>query len=397
MRRSPIGVGEQPALRPPGARAPASTRALRLALAGGGTGGHLVPGLHLLAHLERGMGGLGGLGDLLWLTGDRAVEARVLAALPERVGEARVVRQALPLEAPGGGAPGVGRLTLRLPPAVLAARAALRAHGTQVLLALGGYACAPAVIAARTLRVPVAVLEINAVMGRATRLLGRLARRVLHAWPATCPRGDRRHVHVGPPVGPDFRAPSDPGERGGARAALGLPPARPLLVVFGGSQGASTLNTFVRLHLSTLLGGGMAVLHQVGPGKGSEAAAVVQGYRAVEYLEEVPQALAGADLVLCRGGASTLAEVASMHVPAWVVPYPHHPDRHQEHNARALGAGVRIVSEGGLDHRLARRAVTLCGPRGAGERAAMRAALVGRLPTDGAQRILAELADLARR
>ena len=108
-----------------------------------------------------------------------------------------------------------------------------------------------------------------------------------------------------------------------------------LVAVFGGSQGARSLNEFVRQHLAVLVGGGLSVLHQVGPGRAEEAGGEVVGYRAVDYLSDVPTALAAADLALCRGGASTLAELAVAQTPAWVVPYPGHADRHQLHDGNS--------------------------------------------------------------
>ncbi|MEE8469643.1 MAG: glycosyltransferase, partial [Planctomycetota bacterium] len=119
-------------------------------------------------------------------------------------------------------------------------------------------------------------------------------------------------------------------------------------------------------------------------------------YRVVEYVRDMPHLLAAAELVLCRGGASTLAELAAVRVPAWVVPYPHHADRHQERNAAQLGSGVRVVDESQLGPLLAGELASVAGPGGAGERDAMRRALVERIPGDAAQRILQELRLIAR-
>jgi len=374
---------------------------LRLAFAGGGTGGHLVPGMHLLAQLERDPEPAP-LEDLLWFTSGRPVEQRVLEDLGERVAGAPVRVQPLPLEPAGGGAPSLPGLTLRLPPSVLRARAALRRHRSQVLLGLGGFTTAPAVIAAKTLGIPVALLEINASPGRATRVLTRLAKRVFHAWPATAPSGiDARHRLVGPPVSPQFQPAPDANGRRRIRAELGLAPDRSLLLVLGGSQGAGALNHFVRANLGAFLGRGLCIVHQVGPGRAHEAADPVSGadgevYRVAEYLRDMPRLLAAAELVLCRGGASTLAEVAAVRVPAWVVPYPHHPDRHQERNAAQLGQGVRVVDESHLGAPLAEELASVAGPGGRAEREVMRRALARCVPGDAAERILQELRLIAR-
>jgi len=364
---------------------------VRLALAGGGTGGHIVPGLHLLEHAGA------EVSDLIWFQTGRAVEARVLHGLEQVVPGGAVERVTLRLEPEGGGAPSLGRLARRALPAARVARRALREHRTQVLLGLGGFTSLPAVLAARTLHLPVALLEVNTVPGRATRWLSRFARRVLYSWPSAVPAGGTRHAWIGPPLSRAFLdlARDDPGATERARTQAGFRADRPLLVVLGGSQGALGLNRFVHDQARFWVEHGLQVLHQFGPGRSQEAAQDVPGYRGVEYLEHVPGALRAASLVLCRGGASTLAEVGAARCPAWVVPYPHHADRHQERNARELAGGVRIVDEARLDRAHAQELLHLAGPEGEVERARMRAELAGRVPIDGAERLWAELCALA--
>src|SRR4051794_32065875 len=98
-----------------------------------------------------------------------------------------------------------------------------------------------------------------------------------------------------------------------ARSRLGFDARRPLLVVLGGSQGSSALNTFVRTHATVMLASGVQILHQTGPQKSGEALPQpCTGYRAVEYLDPVHEALRAATIALVRGGASTLAEIAAM-------------------------------------------------------------------------------------
>ena len=372
----------------------ALSRGRRWAFAGGGTGGHIVPGLHLLAHLDaRGVE----LEDLVWFTSGRAVEERVFeegTAEGPRPGLARVP---LPLEPQGGGAPSLARLAARLAPTAWRARRALLAHRSEVVLGLGGFTSAPAILAARSLGLPAFLLEINAVAGRATRLLAPLCRRVFHGFEASVPAGSARHVHTGPPLDPRLAPRSaDPAalraarERVAALHGAGADPERPLLVVLGGSQGALGLNAFLASHDRELAAAGVEVVHQVGPGRLGEAAPQRPGYVAVEYAADVPALLQAATLVLCRGGASTLAEVAAVGVPAWVVPYPHHPDQHQEHNARAIG-GLFVVLERDLDQRCASELVRWLGPEGRAEREGLARALLAARLGEGAQRILAEL------
>jgi len=279
---------------------------------------------------------------------------------------------------------------------VQCARVALREHGTQVVLGLGGFVTAPVAIAARSLGIPMALLEINSVSGMANRCLAPFCRRVYHAWGGTVPAapGDR-HIRVGPPVSPRLEPTQGEHSRRAARECLDFDIDRPLLVVLGGSQGAQAINQAIAGFADSLLAAGVSILHQVGPDKLGQAAATrSEFYRATEYVDDVPLALRAADLVLCRGGASTLAEVAAVGAPAWVVPYTHHKDNHQERNAQQLGEGVRLVREVDLKATLP-QLPGFIGPRGASEREHMRRALRTCVPRDAARRILDDLELLA--
>lgn len=371
-----------------------ATRNLRVALAGGGTGGHITPGLHLLAAVpadER-------PADLVWFTSGRSVEERVFGAAPHLLARQPFERVALELEPSGGGAPTRSRLVLRTPSSVLAARKRLLAHRSDVLVGLGGFTSLPAVLAARSLRIPIVLLEVNAHEGAATRWLGRFATRILHAWRTTLPAGeDRVNRLVGPPLAPAYahQASLDGAFRRAteraARIALGFDPGQPLLVVLGGSQGSSALNAFVRAHATAFGARGVSVLHQTGPGKLHEAAASRTAYRAVEYIADVQAALAGATLALARGGASTLAELGAMRVPSFVAPYPGHADRHQEKNARQLGEGARIVHDSELNESVRDEILSLALETGEVRREAMRRALESAVPTDAALRAWREI------
>lgn len=362
---------------------------MRIAFAGGGTGGHLVPGLHLLQHLVAD----GELEELLWFTSGRSVEERVLSGLEERAAPAPVHRVRLRLEPRSGGAPSTAGLVWRTPAASRHAHAALQRHDVQVVLGLGGFTSLPVVLAARRLRIPVLLFEINARWGRATKVLARLADTVLVAWDdGVHPRA----VRTGAPLPPALtRAPVFEPDRE-ALAADGWDPDRPLLVVLGGSQGAGALNRFVAVHATAWTEAGLQVLHQVGPGRGEEAAVETPGYRAVEYAEDVPRLLSTATVVLCRGGGSSLAEIGAAARPALVVPYPHHPDQHQRANAEALGAGVRIVDEADLDEALAREWIDWLGEAGRADRLRMHEELVRTVPRDGSNRMVVALRERVR-
>ena len=351
----------------------------------------MTPGLHLLETLQGLRAGRGGPGldDLLWFTSGRAVEDTVLAGLEPLLGGVPCERFALRLEPPGGGSPGPGRLARRLLPETLRARRALSLHRSERLLGLGGFTSLPAVLAARSLGLEVHLIEVNAVAGKATRWLSALARRVYHSSPSSLPpQAAAKHLLTGPPLSPRFAAGLD---RRAARAELGLAPGAPLLLVLGGSQGAAGLNRFLAEHAGVLSARGIAVLHQVGPGRLAEAAAPSPDYRAVEYVRDVATALQAADFVLCRGGASTLAEVAEAAVPAWVVPYPHHTDQHQARNAADYGEGFVVIEERELDRGMALRLAELLGPEGQPRRRQMRRSLEGGKRHNAAELILSEL------
>ncbi len=372
-----------------------------LAFAGGGTGGHVVPGLHVLAHLENASRAPR---DLLWFGAGREIEERALkrsSALLERIPFEHSV---LSLEPPGGGAPSLARVAAKTVPAFRAARRAMKRHGSKVLLGLGGYTMVPAILAARSLGLPVLLLEINAASGRATRALSPLATRVYHAWPSTLPAASRRgsgagrHVALGPPLAPAFLAGApDAQDSARERERLGFDPERPLLAVLGGSQGARALNNYLTQWAPKLVGSGLQVLHQVGPGRRSEGCEPFLGYRAVEYVDDMVGLLRAATLVLCRGGASTLAEVAALGRPAWVVPYPHHPDQHQAANARSLGDGVRIKREDELSASLAEELLRAASHEGADARLSMTRTLVRAVPSDAGERLAEELVRFATR
>jgi len=397
------------------------SRGLRLAVVGGGTGGHVMPERHLLAWLTEGVGPDGvSLEDLVWFETGRRAEIEAMAGLEEDLAGTPVERVRLTVEPPGGGAPGLGRLALRSPRAVLAARAALKRHRAQLLFGLGGFTLLPAVLAARSLGIPVALLEINARPGRAVRTLTPLARRVYHAWTASLPGGlDERqaraggsgrlkHLLTGPPLPPGLSAAGDPDAwrarfapdgttpTGGADPVAPEPDAAPPLVaVLGGSQGAGALNDFVRASIDRWSAAGLRVVHQVGPGRLAEAAAARPGYLALEFVDDVPGLLRAATLVICRAGASTLAEVAALGVPALAVPYPG-AGGHQRDNAAELEGALRLVEEPELTSALADEVVALAGDAGRSWRESSSAELRRRVPADSSLRILDDLVDLAR-
>ena len=229
--------------------------------------------------------------------------------------------------------------------AVPAARSMLRARGADAVLGGGGYVAAPVGLAALGLGLPLVVTEADRHLGLANRLLARRARRVCLAFAIPELRGER-YLVTGRPVP---RAVIE-AERDTARRHLGFAADDRVLLVFGGSQGALSINTSV---LDGLLAPdpGFRVLHVTGTRDHAEVAARVSAagcegrFGVLEYLPDLGDALAASDLVLARAGASVF-ELAAAGRPAILVPYPHATGRHQHANAAWMSdAGAAVVVE----------------------------------------------------
>lgn len=368
-------------------------RALRLAIVGGGTGGHVVPGLHMLGELL-GASDLPDLTDLVWFETGRAAEGAALSRLDALIAPLVPERCRLTLEPASGGAPSLMRLATLAPREVLRARRVLKRHQTDVVFGLGGFTLLPVVLAARSLGIPVVLLEINAVPGRAVVKLTPFATRVLHAWPRTMVPGDK-HVLTGPPLGPALTR-SAPAPTNQWRTHLNVAADAPLLAVIGGSQGALCLNTFVRTHAAALVAQGVAIVHQVGPGRLEEAATAQAGYLALEFVEDMVALLSEATVALTRAGASTLAELAVLGVPSLVVPFSG-AGGHQRINAQELGDAIRVVEEPELAADGLALLSERLGPAGREWRAAARVDLMARVPRDAARKVATELARFAKK
>lgn len=311
--------------RPPQTGAPHA--APSVAIAGGGTGGHLYPACAVVEELCAERPGV----RLVFLLTGRPIDRRVAATLP---GD-RVEQPVRPLSGRVADWP---RFALDLHRSVRAATALLRSRAVRAVLGTGGYASAPAVLAARRLGIPAAILNPDATPGRANRLLARRVERVFVQWPQTCahlPPG--RAVVSGCPVRRCVRELPD---RAAAARQLGLDPQRPVLLVTGASQGAADLNRavvrawpeFAARHPDWQL------LFLAGQSDEPHVRAALHapGVRVIGYLDAIELALAAADAVVSRAGASTLAELTATGRPAVLVPYPHDRRRHQYANAQVL-------------------------------------------------------------
>jgi UDP-N-acetylglucosamine--N-acetylmuramyl-(pentapeptide) pyrophosphoryl-undecaprenol N-acetylglucosamine transferase len=290
------------------------TRPVSVVLAGGGSAGHVSPLLATADALRR----LAPDTVVTALGTSRGLEASLVPARGyplELVPRVRVPRK-----------PGAEWVTLpvKLRAAVRAAAAVLDAVSADVVVGFGGYVSAPAYLAARRRGTPVVVHEANPRAGLANRLGARVATRVLTATDGVA--GLRGATTVGLPMRREIATLDRFARRAEGRAAFGLDPDRPTLLVTGGSQGARTLNTAALGAAGELAAAGVQVLHAAGPRNEVPAPALPPGsppYALVPYLDRIELAYAAADLVLCRSGANTCAELTAVGLPAAYVPLPH--------------------------------------------------------------------------
>lgn len=288
----------------------------------GGTGGHVYPALAVANVIrEQSL-------DVVWLGTQRGLEARVVPAAGIKLEWISV-----------HGLRGKGVVTLLLAPfrLCLALAQSLRIvarHRPAAVLGMGGFASGPGGVAAWLLRRPLVIHEQNAVAGLTNRLLARLARVVLQAFPGSFSASVKART-MGNPVREDIAAIPSPGQRLANRQGV------PRLLVLGGSQGARALNLAVPAALAGLSPGDRPqVRHQTGTTTADDAQ---RAYREagvdaelLPYIDDMAGAYGWADLVVCRAGALTVAEICAAGLPAVFIPFPAAVDDHQTANARPL-------------------------------------------------------------
>jgi UDP-N-acetylglucosamine--N-acetylmuramyl-(pentapeptide) pyrophosphoryl-undecaprenol N-acetylglucosamine transferase len=302
---------------------------MKVVIAGGGTGGHLYPGIAIAREVLR-----DGSNEVLFVGTEQGIESRVLP------------REGLPVwfitvgKLKGMGPLSIMRTIIKLPWSLLQALRLLRKARPDVVIGVGGYASGPMGLAALVWRVPLIIVEPNSYAGLANRKLGRMADAVVLCFPGT---GARKFFPPGKTtlLGPLVRQGIDQGDRDQARAAFGIDPGRFTVLVMGGSGGAHAIN-MTMVDAAPYLKGipGLQILHQTGE---KDAAAVTAGYRergmravVLPYIHDMAGAYAVADLVVSRSGATTVAELAVCGKRAVLVPFPFAADNHQEYNARTL-------------------------------------------------------------
>lgn len=301
-------------------------------VAGGGTGGHIIPALAIADELKSGYGA-----EVLFVGTARGLESRLVpqAGYPLqliRAGQLNNVSLGTRL-----------KTLIDLPRGVLQCVGLLRSFRPRVVIGVGGYASGPAMGAAIALGIPTLAFEPNAVPGMANRLVGRRVDAAAVNFPAAAQFLRNAQV-TGIPVRAEF---------------FRLPPrssnAAPHLLVFGGSQGARVLNNTMPQIAAALLDAvpGLTILHQAGARHAETTTAAYQAsgasadrWQVAAFLDDMPRRFAAADLVLSRSGASTVAELAAAGKPAVLIPFPQAADDHQRKNAEQMeqaGAASLLV------------------------------------------------------
>ncbi|HEV3039423.1 MAG TPA: undecaprenyldiphospho-muramoylpentapeptide beta-N-acetylglucosaminyltransferase [Candidatus Angelobacter sp.] len=352
---------------------------MRVVIAGGGTGGHVIPALAIARELQARY-----KAEILFVGTSRGIEARLVpqagfGLMLIKVGALKSVSLATRL-----------RTLLGLPLAILHSRKIIRVFDPQVVIGVGGYASGPAVAAAILGRIPTLVFEANYVPGFANKIVGRWVSAAAVHFEQTAQYFRNASV-VGVPVRPEFFdvPPLDAGHP-------------PTLLVFGGSQGAHAINLAVTEAIPLVLRQipGLRIIHQTGERDYNDVqAAYTRAGASAEvsaFIDKMPQAFGRADLVICRSGASTVAEIAAAGKPAVFIPFPRATDDHQRRNAEAIanaGAAVLMTESGLSAEQLAEAIINLLGDPGRLQAMSARARTLGH-PNAAAQvaQMAAELA-----
>ncbi len=352
-------------------------------IAGGGTGGHVFPMVAVGAALQAERPDT----EVVYVGTGRGIETRVV---PEGGGRLELL-DVLPLRGRGLGGflKGAMRATTVLPQA----RRLVQSLAPDVVFSVGGYAAGPVTLAARSLGVPVTLLEPNAVPGFTNRLLMPLVARAYVAYPEMAEgRAADRVLWTGVPLRNRFvpvpTAPSD----------------RVNVLVMGGSQGALALNQALPEALAACLRDGLPVevFHQTGRDKDEAVRdryaelGITDHVTVVPFVDDVASALGRADVVIERSGASSVAELCAVGRPAILVPYPYAADDHQRYNAESLqraGGAVCVVQTEATSDRLEAEVRRLIEDRALRSEMATRSAEFGR--PDAARAIAVDLFDLA--
>lgn len=311
--------------------------ASHILVAGGGTGGHLFPALAIADEIKN----LQPDAAFLFLGTRGKIEARVV---PQRGYAFRTIWIS-------GFHRGLTIDNLLFPLKVLVSLVqsffVIRQFRPDVVIGTGGYVCGPVLSVASMLKIPTVIHESNSYPGVTTRMLAMRATKIFIAFD-DARRWLKRTDHV-TLVGTPTREILGAVSRSASRDFFRIDPNKKTLLVFGGSLGAASINNAVLETVDDLLNGGIQLIWQTGQTDFERVRAAI-GYKSIGWLgafiDRMEYAFGAADLVVCRAGATTLAELTRLGKPAIVIPFPHAAGDHQTHNARSLaeaGAAVMIA------------------------------------------------------
>src|SRR5215813_10233321 len=305
---------------------------MRAAIVGGGTGGHVIPALAIARELRQLYSA-----EIIFVGTNRGIETRLV---PKAGFELRLVQVG---QLKGVSLTRRARTLADIPRGVFACRAIFKEFRPDVVIGVGGYASGPAMLAALLMRIPTLAFEPNLVPGFANRVVARFVTAAAVHFEETR-RFFRNPRVTGVPVRKEFfsiaeREFSPPGS----------------LLVFGGSQGAGILNQTMIDAIPKLRQLGIRIRHQTGERDFERVEAAYKGARVPadvsKFIDDMPAAFAQADAVLCRSGASTVAEITAAGKPAIFVPFKLAADDHQLRNAQALesAGAARLIPESQLN------------------------------------------------
>jgi len=368
----------------------ASAERIRLLVAAGGTGGHVYPGVAIAEEWRRRHPD----SEVVFVGTGRGLETKVVpqAGFPLRT----IGVRGFPRRSPFG----MVRAAWALLMSLVQASRLIREVKPHLVVGTGGYVSGPVVLLARLAGIPVAIQEQNSVPGSTNRWLSLIADQVHISFIESRNYFRRRNnLKVS---GNPIRRSLVQQDRDSAYSVLGLDPSRRTLFVFGGSRGARSINHAVAGALPLLTGiPDLQVLWQTGEEDRAEMVERVKGVRfpvrVVAYLDTIEKAYAVADLVICRAGAMTIAEITACGVPAILVPYPYATHDHQTHNARGLaerGAAEMIADRDLTAEELRRRVEALFRDEARRRSLGRKARAFAR--TDAAQRIVLSLESLLK-
>lgn len=308
---------------------------MRLVIAGGGTGGHLFPGVAVAEELLATQPG----SEVVFVGTDKGIEARVIPELGYRLELIEISGLKTV------GALGAVKGLFRIPRALWQSRKLLKRLRPDVVIGVGGYASGPVVLMARLMGTPTAILEQNSIPGLTNRILGRVVHRVFLAFSISQKFfRAKKSLLSGNPIRRDIRLALSEGRPERA------PDQPPRLFVFGGSQGAKAVNELM-VGAAVILRDRqvpISIVHQTGKlsedetRRGYEAAGIDADVRA--FITDMASEYRNADLIVSRAGATTVAELGVVGTPAILIPYPFAADNHQELNAAELAdAGAAVM------------------------------------------------------